>query len=81
MDGLKITDSLAGEAMAERIPVTKGWQEFTLYRSVGSNGVLSVKFELAGYGSACLDEVTILAIDLPKLGVRQAGRSTGTSRE
>lgn len=74
MDGLKITDSLAGAAMAERIPVTNGWQEFTLYRSAGTRGVVSVKFELTGVGTAILDEVTIRSIDLPSMRPRQAKR-------
>lgn len=73
MDGLRITDSLSGPEMVERIPFTQGWQEFTLYRSAGANGMATVKFELSGYGSASIDEVTIRAIDLPSMS-RQARR-------
>ncbi|MEL7497140.1 MAG: hypothetical protein AAFN77_05980 [Planctomycetota bacterium] len=66
MDGLKITDSMTGNAMAERIPITNDWQEFTLYRSAAANGVLSIRFEMTGIGTASLDEVTIRTIDLPR---------------
>jgi len=37
-DGLMVTDSLGGSDMSERIPVTRGWQEFTLYRGAPSLG-------------------------------------------
>ena len=71
-DGLMITDSLGGTDMAERIPVTRGWQEFTLYRGAPSDGVLKVTFSLGGVGEALLDEVTIRAVDLPQATPRQA---------
>ena len=71
-DGLMVTDSLGGSDMAERIPVTRGWQEFTLYRGAPSDGVLKVTFSLGGVGEAFLDEVTIRAIDLPQAAPRQA---------
>lgn len=64
-DGLMITDSLGGVALAERIPVTSGWQEFTLYRGASTSGDVSVTFALTGYGEAMVDEVTIRTIDLP----------------
>ena len=72
-DGLTITDSLAGPDLMERIPVTQGWQEFTLYRSVAANTDLTVTFSLTGLGEALLDEVTIRAIDLPPVR-RQASK-------
>jgi hypothetical protein len=72
MDGLMITDSLGGEAMAERIPITSGWQEFTLYRSVPHDGDLQLTFALTGFGEALLDEVTVRTVDLPSFG--QASR-------
>ena len=71
-DGLMVTDSLGGTDMAERIPVTRGWQEFTLYRGAPSEGVLKVTFSLGGVGEALLDEVTIRTIDLPQATIRQA---------
>ena len=63
-DGLKISDSVSGEALAERIPVTRGWEEFTLYRSVGEAGEMRVRFDMTGFGTAYLDEVTIRTIKL-----------------
>lgn len=75
MDGLKISDSLTGEAMAERIPLTQEWQEFALYRSVPANGNISVRFELVGIGTAFLDEVTIRTINIPQAAnLREAKR-------
>jgi hypothetical protein len=64
-DGLMIVDSLGGQYMAERIPVTDGWQEFTLYRGVESDRDLQVTFALTGVGEAMFDEVTIRTVDLP----------------
>jgi hypothetical protein len=72
-DGLMITDSLGGEAMAERIPITDGWQEFTLYRGVFSDTDLQLTFTLSGLGTALIDEVTIRTVDLPSSS-RQAQR-------
>lgn len=71
-DGLTITDSLGGSEMAERVPITSGWQEFTLYRGASENGTLSVTFALHGIGEAMIDEVTIRSTDLPPTGTRQA---------
>ena len=72
LDGLKITDSLGGPEMSERIPVTSGWQEFTLYRGVATNGTIQVTFALTGIGEAFLDEVTVRTIDLPSPTAHQA---------
>ena len=71
-DGLLITDSLGGIELAERVPVTTGWQEFTLYRGASTNGDISVTFSLTGYGEAMIDEVTIRTIDLKQAPVRAA---------
>lgn len=71
-DGLTITDSLGGSEMMERIPITAGWQEFTLYRAAAEDGRVQVTFGLTGTGTAMLDEVTVRAIDLPAESVRQA---------
>ena len=71
-DGLTITDSLGGPEMMERIPITDGWQEFTLYRAASENDRVQVTFALTGTGTAMLDEVTVRAIDLPAKAIRQA---------
>ena len=65
-DGLKIIDSLGGEAMTERIPVTHGWQEFTLYRATGSDRDFQITFALTGLGEAMIDEVTVRTVDMPQ---------------
>ena len=70
-DGLLITDSIGGENMAERIPITKGWQEFALYRATDESGKIDVTFTMTGIGTAFIDEVTVRAIDLPPVN-RQA---------
>ena len=71
-DGLTITDSLGGPEMMERIPITDGWQEFTLYRAASENDRVQVTFALNGTGTAMLDEVTVRTIDLPAKAIRQA---------
>ncbi len=64
-DGLMITESLGGPALAERITSTEGWQEFTLYRGVPKDGSFDITFALTGLGEAMVDEVTVRTIDLP----------------
>ena len=64
-NGLMIEDSIGGKALAERVPITKGWQEFTLYRAVGENSTLEVTLTMTGVGEAMIDEVTIRTVDLP----------------
>lgn len=75
-DGLTIMDSISGAPLMERIPVTQGWQEFTLYRSATANTDLKITFSLTGLGEAMLDEVTVRAIDLPPVQreARQASK-------
>jgi hypothetical protein len=62
-DGLMVYDSLAGTALAERIHVTDGWHEFTLYRAVPYDGNLTVTFALTGIGEARVDDVTVTLHD------------------
>ena len=63
--GLRIVDSIGGQQLAETIPRTQGWQEFTLYRSAADNTRLNVTFELTGIGQAMVDAVTVQILDLP----------------
>lgn len=65
-DGLTIMESIGGPQLAERIPLTSGWQEFTLYRGAQADGDLRVTFALTGIGTAEVDEVTIRTIDLSR---------------
>jgi hypothetical protein len=66
-DGLLIVDSLAGEALADRIHVqkTKEWRRFELYRVATQTGPLTVSFAMSGIGEAWLDDVAIQVLDLP----------------
>ena len=64
-DGLTIMESIGGPDLVERIPITNGWQEFTLYRGVQEDTDLQVKLALTGIGTVLVDEVTIRTIDLP----------------
>lgn len=59
VDGLLIVDSFTGEALAERIGETSGWQQFTLYRVAPETGYLTVTFALSGLGEVWLDDVRI----------------------
>jgi len=68
-DGLMIMDSLSGEALAQRIGPTGGWQEFTLIRAAAGPSSLIVTFALTGIGEARLDDVTIqpMSRTLPRM--------------
>jgi hypothetical protein len=62
-DGLLIVDSLAGEALADRIGPTDGWRQFALYRVAPQSGAMCVTFALSGLGEARLDDVAIEAVE------------------
>ncbi len=72
VDGLMIVDSITGEALAERIGETMGWQEFTLYRAAPRSGTMSVSFVLSGLGEVWLDDVTVQAVE--RVAVETASR-------
>ncbi len=67
IDGLMIIDSLAGEALAERISRTNGWQKFTLYRMAPQSGQVHVSFVLSGLGEVRLDDVGIRVLELVEM--------------
>jgi hypothetical protein len=64
-DGLLIVDSLTGEALADRIGKTKGWQQFALYRVAPQSGTICVTFALPGLGEVRLDDVFIQTVEGP----------------
>ena len=51
-EGLLIFDSLGGPDLGDRIRLTRGWREFTLYRAVPQNDELTITFALTGLGEA-----------------------------
>lgn len=59
VDGLLVVDSFGGEALAERVRQTGGWQEFVFYRTAPERGELRVTFALSGLGEAYLDDIAI----------------------
>jgi len=59
VDGLLVFDSMTGEALAERIGETTGWQAIALYRVVPQSGPMTVTFALCGLGEAWIDDVAI----------------------
>ena len=61
-EGLLIYDSLTGPDLGDRIQLTQGWREFTLYRAVPKNGELTVTFAMSGLGEALLDDVSVAII-------------------
>jgi hypothetical protein len=65
VDGLMIFDSFSGEALAERIGETKGWQPFLLYRVAPASGTMRVTFALTGLGQVRLDEVSVQVLEPP----------------
>lgn len=71
-DGLMIIDSIGGSELAERIAVTSGWREFSVYRCPTQDTELQLTMALTGMGQALLDEFSVRVIDLPTPNVRQA---------
>jgi hypothetical protein len=62
-EGLLIFDSLGGSDLGDRIRLTQGWREFTLYRAVPQTGDLTVTFALTGLGEASLDDLSVSLLD------------------
>lgn len=59
VDGLLVVESLTGEEMALRIDKTKGWQEFTMLRTVPQAGPLMLTLSMTGLGEVRLDDLSI----------------------
>ncbi|MBN2217116.1 MAG: hypothetical protein JW719_07050, partial [Pirellulales bacterium] len=59
VDGLLVFDSMTGEALAERIGETTGWQPLSLFRVVPRSGSVSVTLALCGLGEVWIDDVAI----------------------
>ena len=62
-EGLLVFDSLGGSDLGDRIRLTQGWREFTLYRAVPQSGDLTVTFALTGLGEASLDDLSVSLLD------------------
>jgi hypothetical protein len=58
-EGLIISDSIGGMALASRITESGDWREFTLYRAAARDGEATVTFAISGRGEAWIDDVTI----------------------
>ena len=62
-DGMKIYDSIGGEALALRWYETDGWQPFIAYRAATQDGQVVLTFELTGLGEVAIDDVEIAVHD------------------
>jgi hypothetical protein len=62
-DGLLIFDSIGGPDLADRLRLTRGWRQFTIYRAVPESGSLIITFALTGLGEAWLDDVQVNLLD------------------
>ncbi|WP_254510117.1 hypothetical protein [Anatilimnocola floriformis] len=62
-DGLMIFDSLGGPDLADRMRLTRGWRQFTIYRAVPESGDLVLTFALTGLGEAWIDDVQVNLLD------------------
>ncbi len=56
-------DSVGGPDLGDRIRLTRGWREFTLYRAAGENGNVTVTFALTGLGEAWVDDLSVSLLD------------------
>ena len=62
-DGLLVFDSAGGPDLGDRVRLTQGWRELTLYRAVPQNGELTVTFALTGIGEAWIDDLAVSLMD------------------
>jgi hypothetical protein len=62
-DGLLVFDSIAGPELGDRVQLTQGWRELTLYRAVPKSGDLTVTFALTGLGEAWVDDLSVSLLD------------------
>lgn len=62
-DGLLVFDSAGGPDLGDRIRLTQGWRELTLYRAVPQNGELNVTLALTGVGEAWVDDLSVSLLD------------------
>jgi hypothetical protein len=63
IDGLVVFDSLGGLDLGDRVRVTQGWRELTLYRAASQSGDLIVTFALTGLGEAWVDDLSVSVLD------------------
>lgn len=75
-DGLLIFDNFAGPQLGERIQLSQGWREFTLYRAVPNNGELTLTISLTGIGEASIDDLSISLINPDP--IREVARPAGS---
>ena len=73
VDGLIVFDSMTGEALAERIGETTGWQPFVLYRVATHTGPMTVTLALAGMGEVWIDDVSLQTLTANPVAGRPAG--------
>ena len=62
-EGLLVFESLSGPDLGDRIRLTQGWRELTLYRAVPQSGELTVTFALTGLGEASIDDLKVSLLD------------------
>lgn len=62
-EGLLVFDSISGSELGDRVRLTQGWHEFTLYRAVPQSGEMSVTFALTGLGEASIDDLSISLLE------------------
>lgn len=65
IDGVTIQDSLGGEALQQRLPVTRGWLPFVIYRATQEPHDLQLTLALHGLGTVMFDEITVQMAPLP----------------
>ncbi len=62
LDGLVIFDSICGENGEERFTTANKWTQFTFYRVMPEDGVVTMTAALTGFGEVFLDDFTIEAV-------------------
>lgn len=73
VDGLVVFDSMTGEALAERIGETTGWQPFVLYRVATKTGPMTITLALTGMGEVWLDDVSVQTLSANPVATRPPG--------
>ena len=61
--GATFADSIGGDSLALHWRLTRGWEEFVVYRPVSQSGELNLTLALTGFGEVCFDDLAVQVLE------------------